>query len=82
QELANQLVNLALQKGGEDNITVQLIEYGRALKRKWSKIIGRFRVVVPAAWGLPAIAASGCGPAGPRQVNYVFQRIGVFSRLW
>ena len=82
QELANQLVNLALQKGGEDNITVQLIEYGRTLKRKWSKIMGRFRVIVPAAWGLPATAASGCGPAGPRQVNYVPQRIGVFSRLW
>lgn len=53
QELANQLVSLALQKGGEDNITVQLVEYGRTLKRNWSNIVGRFAVVVPATWSLP-----------------------------
>jgi protein phosphatase len=28
QDIVDQLVNLALQKGGEDNITVQLIQYG------------------------------------------------------
>ena len=41
QELTNRLVDLALQKGGEDNITVQLLEYGRSRKSAWSKIIRR-----------------------------------------
>jgi protein phosphatase len=41
QELADRLVDLALQKGGEDNITVQLLEYGRPRKNAWSKIIRR-----------------------------------------
>jgi PPM family protein phosphatase len=41
QELTNRLVDLALQKGGEDNVTVQLLEYGRPAKSAWSKIIRR-----------------------------------------
>ena len=39
QELANRLVDLALQKGGEDNITVQLLEYERPGKSAWTKIV-------------------------------------------
>lgn len=44
QELADQLVNLALQKGGEDNITVQVI--GRFRRAGLSGIISRFTAVV------------------------------------
>jgi protein phosphatase len=39
QELTDRLVDLALQKGGEDNITVQLLEYGPSRKRAWSKMV-------------------------------------------
>lgn len=39
QELADRLVDLALRKGGEDNITVQLLEYGPPRKRAWSKMV-------------------------------------------
>ncbi|SCX86098.1 protein phosphatase [Nitrosospira sp. Nl5] len=54
QELTDQLVNRALQKGGEDNITVQLIEYGRRRKRGWPQVISRFAIVFPIALGVPA----------------------------
>jgi protein phosphatase len=41
QELADRLVDVALRKGGEDNITVQLLEYGRPRKSAWSKMVRR-----------------------------------------
>jgi protein phosphatase len=41
QELTDRLVDLALRKGGEDNITVQLLEYGPPRKSAWSKMIRR-----------------------------------------
>jgi protein phosphatase len=56
QELTDQLVNRALQKGGEDNITVQLIEYVHQRKRRWPQVIGRFAVVVPIALGVSTAA--------------------------
>jgi protein phosphatase len=41
QELADRLVDLALRKGGEDNITVQLLAYGRSRDSAWSKMMRR-----------------------------------------
>jgi protein phosphatase len=42
QELADQLVDFALQKGGEDNITVQLVEYGNSCGKGLKSVIRLF----------------------------------------
>lgn len=53
QQGADQLVNLALEKGGEDNITVQLIRYeGDGKIMSWRQLFG------PAAIVLTAVGAS------------------------
>ncbi|WON73504.1 PP2C family protein-serine/threonine phosphatase [Nitrosospira sp. Is2] len=68
QDLANQLVQLAMEKGGEDNVTVQLIEYAnsRMNQQRWK----RARVVVPAFVGVSAAVAL---------VAYLSQRTSSFS---
>jgi protein phosphatase len=57
QELADQLVDMALRKGGEDNITVQLIEYGR--QRKIGRVpgIGCFTAAFPVALVIPELSS-------------------------
>lgn len=47
QELAGRLVDLALEKGGEDNITIQLIECEGGDKGGISRIMGRLAMIVP-----------------------------------
>lgn len=54
QELADQLVDLALRKGGEDNITVQLIEYGRQRKIGSVPRTGCFTAAFPLALAMSA----------------------------
>lgn len=82
QELTDQLVNRALQKGGEDNITVQLIEYGRRRKRGWTQVIGRFAIVFPIALGVPAAEHEMAGDEPGVQVGGVESaaRAGVAKR--
>jgi protein phosphatase len=57
QELAGQLVNLALEKGGEDNITIQLIECEGRDKGGISRIMGRLGIIVPGIVILSAATA-------------------------
>jgi serine/threonine protein phosphatase PrpC len=58
QEAANQLVNLALAKGGEDNITVQVLRYGGngATGGIWERVLGQTAFVSLAA-GISAATA-------------------------
>lgn len=57
QELVGQLVNLALEKGGEDNITIQLIECEGGDKGGISRIMGRLGIIVPGIVILSAATA-------------------------
>lgn len=57
QELADKLVDLALRKGGEDNVTVQLVCFGRGAAEPWWKqpaIVGPATMAASAAvaWSL------------------------------
>ena len=45
QEIVDQLVNLALQKGGEDNITVQLIQYDNSGSKERKSVISLFILI-------------------------------------
>lgn len=81
QELADRLVNRALEKGGEDNITVQLIEYGRQRKNRWPRVIGRF-AIASIALVVPTVAFTlmGYGFATHLQVIRVSKRLPAESR--
>ncbi len=57
QELVDQLVKLALEKGGEDNVTVQLIECEGSDEAGVSRIMGRLAIVVPGIMVLSAVTA-------------------------
>jgi serine/threonine protein phosphatase PrpC len=48
QELADNLVNLALSKGGEDNVTVQLVRFGRGAGSPWWRRFAQPGFVAPA----------------------------------
>jgi serine/threonine protein phosphatase PrpC len=55
KQLVNELVKLALAKGGEDNVTVQLIRYGSpTVGRIWDRLRKRFAIFCVAV-GLPGI---------------------------
>lgn len=72
QELANQLINLALEKGGEDNITIQLIECEGGDKGGIFRIMGCLAIVVPGIVILSAATAfvtTGYRPAALNQMR-------------
>lgn len=80
QESTDQLVNRALQGGGEDNITVQLIEYGHRRKRRWPQVIGSFAIVFPTALGVPAVEYGTVGDEPAVQVAGVPKCLPAESR--
>jgi serine/threonine protein phosphatase PrpC len=47
QTLADRLVDLALGKGGEDNVTVQLVRYGGAVGQPWLASLSSPAIAVP-----------------------------------
>lgn len=63
QDLANKLVDLALEKGGEDNVTVQLVRLGSSATAQWWRRLGQPAIVTPAA--MVASAAVVWGVASP-----------------
>jgi len=91
QQLADSLVDCALGKGGEDNVTVQLLRYGRDPARPWLAVWARPTVVVPlsvlatgaVAWGLalPSIeAAKGRSAALQSELTTARQQLAVLTR--
>ena len=45
QETVNRLINLALQKGGEDNVTVQFVRYGKRSEVRHSDYNGKLKSI-------------------------------------
>jgi len=46
QETVNRLINLALQKGGEDNVTVQFVRYGKRSEVRNSDYKGKLKSIL------------------------------------
>jgi len=56
QTLADKLVDCALSKGGEDNVTVQLVRFGDASWRSISNLLGRPMVLILFSAAIAAVA--------------------------
>ena len=59
QDLADKLVGLALSKGGEDNVTVQLVRLGGSSGAPWWERLSRPTIVAPATMAASAAVVWG-----------------------